>query len=114
MEDVNITQLELLKKRIPLDLSVFMNELTYEDVLIRLLEDSKFYCLSLRYPFQDFSNIELPTKYYNWQLRCAVEMYNNIGREGITTYSENGISWSRFDGDISSDLRQEILPMAGV
>lgn len=86
---------------------------TYIKVLKRLLEDSKYIALSLRFPYQDYSNLELPNKYYNWQLRCCEEIYNGIGTEGIKSYSENGLSWTRDSGYISYELRGEIEPLVG-
>ena len=86
---------------------------TYIKVLKRLLEDSKYIALSLRYPYKDYSNIELPRKYYNWQLRCSQEIYQGIGSVGIKSYAENGLSWTRDSGYISYELRGEIEPMVG-
>lgn len=86
---------------------------TYIKVLKRLLEDSKYIGLSLRFPYKDYSEMELPTKYKNWQLRCSVEIYQSIGTEGVKSYAENGLSWTRDSGYISYELRQEIEPMVG-
>ncbi len=108
------TQLDLLKERIEYDENIFTDNETYEMVLNRLLDDSKYVALSLRFPYQDYSNKELPTKYNNWQLRCCEELYNGIGTEGIKSYSENGLSWTRDSGYISYELRDEIQPMVGV
>lgn len=104
---------ELLKERIEYDENIFGDEKTYSKVLKRLLEDSKYVALSLRYPYQDYSEMSLPKKYNNWQLRCCVEIYNGIGTEGIKSYSENGLSWTRDSGYISYELREEIEPMVG-
>ena len=107
------TQLTLLKVRIEYDVNVFTDNATYEAVLTRLLEDSKYIALSLRFPYKDFSDMELPTKYNNWQLRCCEELYNAIGNQGIKSYSENGLSWTRDSGYISNELRNEIEPIVG-
>lgn len=112
MESEN-TQLDLLKERIEYDENIFTDNETYEKVLNRLLEDSKYVALSLRYPYQDYSSIELPKKYENWQLRCCEEIYNQIGNVGIKSYSENGLSWTRDSGYISYELRGEIEPLVG-
>lgn len=85
----------------------------YNKVLNRLLEDSKYVGLSLRYPYQDYSSMSLPSKYLNWQLRCAEEIYNGIGTVGIKSYSENGLSWTRDSGYISYELRNEIESLVG-
>ena len=107
------SQYDLLSERIEYSQNIFGNEDTYESVLNRLLEDSKYIALSIRYPYQDFSNMELPNKYKNWQLRCCQEIYNGIGTEGIKSYSENGLSWTRDSGYISYELRSEIESMVG-
>lgn len=111
--DSGNTQKDLLSERIEYVETVFGDEDTYESVLDRLLEDSKYIALSIRYPYQDFSNMELPSKYKNWQLRCCQEIYNGIGTEGIKSYSENGLSWTRDSGYISYELRSEIESMVG-
>ena len=87
---------------------------TYIKVLKRLLDDSKYIALSLRFPYEDYSEMELPKKYNNWQLRCCVELYQNIGREGIKSYAENGLSWTRDTDYISYGLKEEIEPKVGV
>ena len=104
---------DLLSERIEYDKNIFRDEDTYEGVLNRLLEDSKYIALSLRYPYQDYSDKELPKKYINWQLRRCVEIYQGIGTEGIKSYSENGLSWTRDSGYISNELRNEIESVVG-
>ena len=106
-------QLEKLEERLPYDEKIYGDRKTYEEVLTRLLEDSKYVALSLRFPYRDYADIELPKKYLNWQLRCAVEIYQGIGSEGIKSYSENGLSWTRDSGYISNELRSEIEPLVG-
>lgn len=112
MDSENI-QLELLEQRIPYDVKIFGDEDTYESVLNRLLDDSKFIALSIRFPYQDYSNMDLPSKYKNWQLRCCQEIYQSIGTEGIKSYAENGLSWTRDSGYISYELRSEIESFVG-
>lgn len=107
------TQLDLLKERIAFEQTIFTDNETYEKVLNNLLEDSKHVALSLRYPYQDYSNLELPSRYNNWQLRCCEEIYNQIGTIGIKSYSENGLNWTRDSSYISYELRNEIEPMIG-
>ena len=111
--DSSNMQLELLKNRIEYDKNIFGDLATYTKVLKRLLDDSKFVGLSIRFPYLDYSNMELPNKYKNWQLRCCQEIYESIGTEGIKSYSENGLSWTRDSGYISYDLRNEIESMVG-
>ena len=106
-------QLERLETRLPFDAKIFGDKKTYEEVLTRLLEDSKYVALSLRFPYKDYAEMELPNKYKNWQLRCCLEIYQGIGSEGIKSYSENGLSWTRDSGYISNELRSEIEPLVG-
>lgn len=113
MDNVENTQITLLMERIEYEENIFGNKETYKKVLNRLLEDSKYVALSLRFPYQDYSNMEVPTKYKNWQLRCCEEIYNGIGTQGIKSYAENGLSWTRDSGYISYDLRGEIEPTVG-
>ena len=106
-------QKTLLRNRIEYEENIFGNYSTYECVLDKLLEDSKYLALSIRYPYEDYSNMELPKKYYNWQLRCCEEIYNGIGTEGIKSYSENGLAWTRDSSYISNELRNEIESFVG-
>lgn len=114
MESEQKTQLDLLKIRIPFDQHIFGANGVYEQVLKNLLDDSRHIALSIRYPFDDYSSIDLPKKYNNWQLRCSVEIYQGIGKENIKSYAENGIQWTRDAGNISNDLLDEIMPTIGV
>ena len=103
-------QIDLLKLRIP---NKFDNEEKYTNTLEALLEDTKNIALSNLYPFEDWSEMELPKKYYNWQIRASVELFHFLGYEGIKSYSENGLSFSRMEDGISSDLLDELIPKAG-
>lgn len=109
------SQLDILKDRISYKEEVFEDEETYEKVLNRLLDDSRIIALSLRYPYQydDFTNIELPKRYNNWQIRCSEELYEIIGSINIKSYSENGLSWTRDSAYLSTHLINEIEPMVG-
>lgn len=109
----SVTQFELLEDRIEYEENIFGNYTTYKKVLNRLLDDSKFVALSLRYPYQDYSDMKLPKKYNNWQLRCCEEIYKGIGTEGIKSYSENGLAWTRDSSYISYELRNEIEQVVG-
>lgn len=112
---VDNSQLEKLKERIIYDENVHKTVEYYEQILNDLLEDSKTIGLSLRFPyFKDYSKLELPEKYYNWQIRCCVELYKLAGNENIKSYSENGLNWEMFRNGLSLDLRNEIRPKVGV
>lgn len=110
MEDIN--QLDKLKLRIPYDKDIFKSEMDYITKLQILLDDSMNIALSELYPHKDWSEIKLPKKYYNWQLRASVELYDKEKTSGIISYSENGLSWSRKNELLSQELLDEIVPKA--
>lgn len=108
------TQKEILKRRIPIEITMLDDETLYENVIDSLLEDSKNIALSNIYPFQDWSGLDLPAKYNNWQIRAAIELYNLADKAGIRNYAENGLSWSRSSDLLSVGLQEEIMPRVGV
>lgn len=108
------TQLEKLKLKILFDEDIFDTEELYEIVLQGLLEDSKNIALANLYPFLDWSEMELPKKYYNWQIRASVELYKYDQYMGIKSYSENGLSFSRDSDGLSTALLDELVPKAGI
>lgn len=107
------SQLELLSERITYSENVFGSLKKYEIALKRLLDDSKYIALSIRYPYKDYADMELPKKYFNWQLRCCEQIYQAIGTMGIKSYAENGLSWTRDSSYLPYDLLNEIEPMVG-
>lgn len=113
MESSTVKQFDLLKERIEYDKDIFTDNDTYTKVLNRLLEDSKYVGLSLRFPYVENWDIDLPKKYLNWQIRCCQEIYEQIGSIGLKSYAENGLSWTRDSTYISYELRNEIEPMIG-
>lgn len=108
--DEPATQLDLLKQRIP---NTFGDNTKYEQVLNQLLDDTKYIALANLYPFEDWSEMELPKKYLNWQLRACVEIYTSLGPAGVKSYSENGLSFTREEGQLSSSLMEELISKAG-
>lgn len=112
-EELIVTQSDLLKERIPYEEAIFESQEVYEKTIDRLLEDAKEDALSLRFPYKDTTNMELPKKYYNWQLRCAEELYKLIGSVNIKSYSENGLNWTRDTANLSTFLVNKIEPMIG-
>lgn len=96
-------------------LGIEQAENSEKDEVFRIkLEDAKNIVLDKVYPFnQDIS--ELPERLKNWQLRAAVELYQRTGEEGITSYSENGLSYSYKTDLLSEELIHELPPpYAGV
>ena len=113
-EEVKNTQLKKLKDRIPYDEDIFESETIYLQVLNDLLEDSNFIALEILFPYEDYSEYELPSKYNNWQLRACVELYNLADKAGITNYSENGISWSKLSDGLSNKLMESLTSKVGI
>lgn len=111
-EDIQ-AQLEKLKRRISYDEDIFTSQSNYEQILLDLLEDSMNIGLSILFPFEDFSEKSFPKRYYNWQIRCAKELYENEGASNIASYSENGLSWTKFKSGLSNDLLNELIPKVG-
>ena len=109
-----MAQLEKLKLRIPYDEDIFQSITIYRQVLQDLLEDSKNMCLSILYPYEDTSTMDLPSRYENWQLRACVELFNMADRQGIINYAENGISWGRKSDGLSVSLMNELTSRVGV
>lgn len=109
------TQLEKLKVKIPYDERIFKSTANYEALLMNLLDDALNIALGNIYPFlDDYTGLELPSKYLNWQIRAAVELYRNGENQGYVSYSENGLSWGRKnDGALSNALLEELVPKAG-
>lgn len=106
-------QMKALELRIPYDVALHESRKLYEQILTDLLNDTKFICLSLLFPFEDYTDYVMPKQYYNWQLRACVEMYNLADKIYIKDYSENGISWSRMKDGLSQSLMQEITSWIG-
>lgn len=107
------TQQEALERRIKYDEDMFNDLNNYKNIITDLLADSEYIGLSILFPFRDFSTIKLPKKYYNWQIRCCVELYNLAGKADIASYSENGLSWTKFKSGLSLDLLNELTPRVG-
>lgn len=114
-EEEKIAQLDKLKIKIPYDEDIFETNENYEIVLKDLLEDSQNILLETLYPFlDDFTDIEVPKAYYNWQLRCCVELYNLADKQGITSYSENSLTWAKLSDGLSNSLMNKITSHVGV
>ena len=56
----------------------------------------------------------VPDRYAYNQVEIAAYLVNKRGAEGETAHSENGISRSYEDGDVSPTLLREIVPFASV
>ena len=113
-EQDRANQFKKLEKALPFKEGEFDNRNQYENTLNKLLDDSLYIALSDLYPYEDWTNIKLPSKFYNWQIRACIELCNFIGKEGILSYSENGLSYSKLKDGLSNDLQNEIIPNVGV
>lgn len=110
-------QLPLLKDKIPYDEDIFVEEDNWELILNDLLTDSKSILLETLYPFDDdlvIENTAIPKKYYNWQLRCCVELYNLADKQGVVNYSENGLAWSKLVDGLSTSLMNKLNSHVGI
>ena len=107
-------QLTKLKSRIPYDVDIFGNTNNYQVALKELLEDSKNIALETLYPYEDTSEMDLPTKYNNWQIRCCLELYNLADKSGLTNYAENGITWAKLSDGLSNFLMNKLTSKVGV
>lgn len=114
MNEKEETQFDRLKKRIPFEemIELGVDESTYEQILNDLLEDSKYIAFEILYPFEDFPE-ELDKRYFNWQLRACIELYNLADKAGITNYSENGISWAKLSDGLSVQLLNGLTSKVG-
>ena len=106
--------LPMLKKRIPFDEDLFESMKDWEIGLENLLEDSRNILLSKLYPFEDYYEYLIPLNKYNWVLRCCVELYNLADKFGVTSYAENGLSWSKYSDGLSRSLMSEVISHIGI
>lgn len=107
MNTIEMLRLEVLGDRL---------DTTKDEVLYKKLDDAKQIFLALKYPYENPRPTEVPTEYNFWLIMCAKELYNKNGYEGVTSYSENGmsISYSQVSSLLSSTLLSLIVPKAGV
>ena len=79
-----------------------------------MLNNAKAIILNTLFPFDSKAVLdETNFRLRNWQVRCAIELYNAVDREGIQSYSENGFSVSYLASKISTSLMGELVPKAG-
>lgn len=107
-------QLPALKKRIPYDEAYFTDNTEYEDVLKDLLDTSKSILFDKLFPFDDTVEYIIPRRRYEWQLRCCVELFNLADKAGLTSYSENDISWTKVSDGLSRHLMNQLISNVGV
>ena len=102
-------------KKMRLELLGNSNDTTKDEIFLDKLNDAKVLALNTLYPYNDeIDTLPNNVRLRNWQVRCAIELYNAMERVGVQTYSENGLSVSFLSSLVSSSLMNEILPKAGV
>ena len=84
-----------------------------ENMLADLLSDAAEIILNRRYPFLGERPIEVPQRYRTLQYRIALELYSKRGAEGEVQHIENGIHRNYSSADVSPELLNQIIPMAG-
>lgn len=107
-------QLPALKLRIPNDEAYFTNATEWENVLKDLLETSKSILFDKLFPFDNQKEYVIPSRRYEWQLRCCVELFNLADKAGITSYSENDISWTKISDGLSRGLMNQLISSVGI
>lgn len=90
-------------------------EVTEEDyaLLALLLDFAKDKILAQGYPFGNYPD-KLPARYQSLQIRIAAELYNHIGANGQTSYTNNGITRVWESSDVAQSLLNEVVPRVGV
>jgi len=101
-------------KEMRLEILSDVTDTSKDDIFKLKLKQAKYIALENLYPF-DKTIEELPLRIQeDWQIRCAIELYNTMGEEGFISYSENGLSYTKDSGSISQDLLNELVPKADV
>lgn len=103
---------KIAKIKIPLGIS----DTSQDDLLEYLLNQVEDVAKGIVYPFEDYDELPLPSKYDWWSVRACVEMYNHKGQEGVRAYSENGLSitYEEMKSGMSSGLLSQLTPRVGV
>lgn len=105
--------LEQQLKKMRLEILNDIDNTSKDEIFLSKLDDAKWIALDTLYPFNK-EITELPDRYLNWQVRCAIELYELIGQNGYISYSENGLSYSRASEYVSKQLMNELTPKADV
>ena len=89
-------------KKMRLELLGNSNDTTKDEIFLDKLNDAKVLALNTLYPYNDeIDTLPNNVRLRNWQVRCAIELYNAMERVGVQTYSENGLSVSFLSSLIS-------------
>jgi len=62
----------------------------------------------------DLETYVLPVKYDYWVVRASQQMYQMLGQEVVSSYSENGLSitYKDMQSGVSKELLNELVPKA--
>ena len=105
-----MSQIEQLY-RMRLEILNSSTDASKDEVFKEMLKDAKVVALNTLFPYNK-EKTELPNniRYMDWQVRCAIELYNKIGSSNVQAYSENGLSVTFLTGLISKQLINELGP----
>lgn len=108
---------EELLERMRLEILGNKSDTSKDDIFELRLEDAQEIYLTSVYPFNHTINTMPSERSQNWQVRCAIELYN-LTEDGLLNaiqYSENGLSIMYAKAGLSKDLLSELPPpRAGV
>ena len=111
MQEKDIITQQLEKMRVIILQDIEDN--SQDDTFKVLLDEAKNMYLDLVYPFNHEIS-ELPNeRARNWQVRCAIELYNLDDKINVKSYSENGLSESYDKAGLSKDLLSALPPAHG-
>lgn len=88
-----------------------VNDKSQDNIFKMKLKQAKYIALDTLYPLNK-EITELPKRIMeDWQVRCAIELYNLIDPDSrFLSYSENGLSYTRSKELVSQDLINELSP----
>ena len=85
-----------------------------DDLLKIMLDNAETLALNTLYPFNNkIQTLPNERRIKNWQVRCAIELYNKLGTTNVQSYTENGLTVSFLSGLVSNNLMRELVPKAG-
>ena len=104
-EQIEVMRLKILKDK---------SDESLDELFEVYLDDARAVQLNALFPYDKDATIDdSDFRLRNWQVRCAIELYNASDRSGVQQYSENGLSISYFASLVSQSLLNELVPKAG-
>lgn len=91
-------------------LGIYCND--EDDLLLLLLAQSGKKIVRAVYPYEDTSEMDVPSRYDFLQVEVAERMYNMRGAEGETSHNENGVN--RTYESIEDFIRNNVVVFCGV